>query len=181
MPEPEPANDLALLRDYLLILARMQVPGALRARIDPSDLVQETLLHAHRDRDQFQGTTTAQTAGWLRKILSCRLIDRMRRESLSPCVSLDQALDRSSARLAEFLAADQSTPSARLSTAENELRVARLLARLSEAQAEALVLRHCEGWPVEKIGRHMGRSPVAVGGLLRHGITKLRALAEDAT
>ena len=54
-------------------------------------------------------------AGWLRKILANRLTDKLRQAKRAPEVSLHQRLDQSSARLADLLAADQSTPSTRLS------------------------------------------------------------------
>jgi DNA-directed RNA polymerase specialized sigma24 family protein len=83
--------------------------------------------------------------------------------------------------LAEFLVADQSAPSARLKREELAIEVARRLTRLTEAQAEAVHLRHCEGWSVDEIGRHMGRSPVAVGGLLRHGLEALREMMKESS
>ena len=170
---------IAGFRDYLLVLARTRLPRRLRAEVDPSDLVQETLLHAQRDRDRFRGGTEAELAGWLRKILACRLIDRLRRADAAPPAWTEGEFERSSVGLLNLLAADQSTPSARLAREEAGLQVARLLAGISEAQAEAIVLRHCEGWPVDRIGRHMGRTPDAVGGLLRHGLKALRERARD--
>jgi RNA polymerase sigma-70 factor (ECF subfamily) len=44
-------------RDYLRLLARGGVGQELRVRLDPSDLVQETLLEAQRDFGQFAGSS----------------------------------------------------------------------------------------------------------------------------
>jgi RNA polymerase sigma-70 factor (ECF subfamily) len=38
-------------------------------RVDPSDIVQETLLEAHRSLEHFRGQSEADLAGWLRRIL----------------------------------------------------------------------------------------------------------------
>ena len=52
-----PANDGEFdeYRDYLMVLARSQVAVDLRGRIDPSDLVQETLCDALRDLPRHRG------------------------------------------------------------------------------------------------------------------------------
>ncbi|HZW33031.1 MAG TPA: hypothetical protein VFF52_20110 [Isosphaeraceae bacterium] len=48
---------LELYRNYLRLVARSLIGGALRIKLDPSDLVQETFLKAHRDIDEFAGGT----------------------------------------------------------------------------------------------------------------------------
>src|SRR4051812_26573615 len=60
---------LALYRDYLTRLAAARMPPGLRAKAGPSDLVQDTLLEAHRDFARFRGRTEAEWLGWLRRIL----------------------------------------------------------------------------------------------------------------
>ncbi len=58
---------------YLQILASTQLDHRLRRRVSPSDLVQETLLAAHRDFAHFRGNSQAELLGWLRQILIHRL------------------------------------------------------------------------------------------------------------
>src|SRR5579864_5410581 len=65
-------------RTYLLLLARMQIGRKLRAKLDPSDLVQQTLLDAHRQLAQFRGSTPDELAGWLRRMLACNMADALR-------------------------------------------------------------------------------------------------------
>ena len=57
-------------RDYLRLLARMQMSRQLQAQLDASDVVQLTLLKAHEKIGQFRGQTEAELAGWLRRILA---------------------------------------------------------------------------------------------------------------
>jgi RNA polymerase sigma-70 factor, ECF subfamily len=175
MPDTRDNGDLAGFRDWLMALARAQVPVDLRGRIDPSDIVQETLFRALRDDKRTPEWSTAHTMAWLRKILRCRLVDRLPgRDRWNRNVSLDALLDQTSAGMSELLVANQSSPESRVIREENAVIITKLLTQLTVAQAEAIVLKHCQGWSVEQICRHLNKPPDAVGGLLRHGLEKLR-------
>src|SRR5262245_55513749 len=69
----------ARCRDYLGLAARARVEGWLRAKVDASDLVQQTLLEAHRGFGRFQGATEAEWLAWLRRILDHNAADFVRR------------------------------------------------------------------------------------------------------
>ena len=56
--EPEVLGQLfERFRNYLCVLARVQIGRRLQGKVDASDLVQETFLEAYRDFGQFRGTT----------------------------------------------------------------------------------------------------------------------------
>jgi RNA polymerase sigma-70 factor (ECF subfamily) len=171
MSEPAPER----WRPYLLLLARAHAG----ARHDPSDIVQEALLAAHKQRGQFRGTTDGEYVGWLRRILAGRLADagramhRVKRDA-NRVRSLDAALAESSARLMAALAADQTSPSEAAVHHENLLRLANALADLPAAQRDAITLRHCRGWSIDQIATHLDRTPAAVAGLLKRGLKQLR-------
>src|SRR5690348_2240842 len=65
-----PGGSLERFRDYLLLLARSQLDRELQPKLDPADVVQETLLKAHQNWHQFQGSSEAELAAWLRAILA---------------------------------------------------------------------------------------------------------------
>jgi RNA polymerase sigma-70 factor (ECF subfamily) len=168
-------------REYLLILARIELRSRLREKLDPSDLVQQTLLEAHRHREQFRGQTSGELAAWLRRILARQIADALRdfgraKRDADREQSLEVSLEQSSLRLGACLAADQSTPSARLRRHERAIRLAEGLARLPEAQHRALVLRHWHGLSLGEIAAEMGRTPAAVAGLLKRGLRQLREI-----
>lgn len=106
-------------RDYLRLLARSQLGSRLQAKQDASDVVQETILQAHKCRAQFRGATEAEWLGWLRVILANTLAAARRRfgamaRDLGRERSLEAELKLPSSRLECLLAADLTSPSARL-------------------------------------------------------------------
>jgi RNA polymerase sigma-70 factor (ECF subfamily) len=165
-----------------LLLARLQLDRQWHGRIDPSDLVQQTLLDA-RVRWHQLGTENAELAAWLRKALANNLADAMRnlrraRRDIRRERSLDVALDASSARLAQWLAAEQSSPSAQAVQNEDLLRLADALTALPAPQREAIVLHHLQGRSLRDTAHELARSDVATAGLLHRGLKKLRELMD---
>ena len=165
-------------REYLLLLARLQVNPRLRSKIDPSDVVQDTLLQAHRASDQFRGRTEAEQIAWLRKILAGELARASRdlgrgKRNVDREQSLEWALEQSSQRLEQWLAADESSPSERAERNEDLARLADTLATLPDDQREALELHYLHGLPLADIAVRLDRSPKAVSSLLHRGLIKL--------
>ena len=75
---PPEGQLLELYRNYLRLVARSLIGGALRVKLDPSDLVQETFLKAHRDFGQFAGGTEPELVAWLRQILVRSLANQVK-------------------------------------------------------------------------------------------------------
>jgi RNA polymerase sigma-70 factor, ECF subfamily len=177
----EPARPVEDYRDYLLLLARLQVDPRLRGKVDPSDVVQQTLVKAHANRGQFRGQTAAEQAAWLRRILANTLVDSARKVARE--VDLrgppEQALHESSARLEAWLAAGQDSPSEAAQRQEQLLRLAGALAQLPDDQRLAVELHHLRDSPVADIAAQMGRTEASVAGLLRRGLKRLRELLRD--
>ena len=187
MPQPTPAQGARLerFRHYLALLARMQVGERYRAKLDASDLVQQTLLEAHEQWDQFRGSTDAELGAWLRQMLSCNLADAFRalgraKRDVQRERSLDEALDASCSRLEVWLAAVQTSPSAKAVKNEQLFSLAWALDQLPAAQRTAVELHHLHGWTLTQVAGELDRSQSAVAGLLRRGLSKLRELLEES-
>jgi RNA polymerase sigma-70 factor (ECF subfamily) len=167
-------------RDYLTILARMQIGQRLQGKVDPTDVVQETYLHAVRDAAQFRGSSDQELAGWLRQILAARLADLVRRYcgTQGRDVRLEQALqvelDQSSQLLDRGLVAPLSSPSEQAARHERTTWLAQALEHLPEDYREVLVLHHLEECAFPEVARRMGRSVEAVKKLWARALARLR-------
>src|ERR1700761_918265 len=123
-PGDDPGSDLERFRTYLGLLARLQLDPRLHGLFDPSDLVQQTLLRAHRNWDQCRGTTDEQRAAWLRAILAHELADAVRkfeRRGEHRRQALEALLNESSARLEAWLQSESTSPSDRVERQEQLL------------------------------------------------------------
>jgi RNA polymerase sigma-70 factor, ECF subfamily len=173
---------LESFRNYLLLLARVQLDGRLSGKLDPADVVQQTMTRALEKRDLFHGCDDAQRAAWLRTLLSHTLVDVVRK-FVRPGVaerSLEAAVEQSSERLGAILAADQTSPSARFERQDQLVRLANALATLSEDQRRAVELKHLHGLALVDVGRRMGRTVPALAGLLQRGLRALRTKLGEA-
>ena len=175
------AANLERFRDYLRLLARLRIQPGLRAKIDASDVVQETMLEAHRDWEKFRGSVDGELMAWLRRILANNLADAFKaagrgKRDAGREQPLEGDLENSSVRIVEWVAAHHSTPSRRLSREEEALLLASALAQLPETQREAVELHHLQGLPLKELATHLGRSEPAVAGLLHRGLDRLREL-----
>ncbi len=173
-------------RQYLLLLARVHFDKKINKKLAPSDIVQQTLIKAHQAREQLRGKESAQVAGWLRKILVRTMCDAVRdlqrdRRNVNLERSMESAVGRSSVRLGNLIAADQRTPSQALVHEEQILRLAEAIESLPEAQRDAVILKHCEGFSLDEVGRRLGRTPAGVASLLGRGLKQLRDQMQNST
>jgi RNA polymerase sigma-70 factor (ECF subfamily) len=170
---------LERFRPYLLLLARVRLDPMVRAKVGASDIVQQTLLEAHRDLAQLHGRTVGEQAAWLRQVLARNLANIVRdlrrdKRDVTREQPLQAALDESASQLEGWLAAEQSSPSKLVERHERALRLAEALARLPENQREAVVLRHWHDCSLAEIGARLGCTTAAVTGLLHRGLRHLR-------
>jgi RNA polymerase sigma-70 factor (ECF subfamily) len=172
-------------RDLLCVLARqIQMDPRLRRRFDASDLVQETLLKATQNLQQFRGGTEAELVRWLQGILENALADAIRKaraqkRDVAQEEVLAAVVSDSSARLQNWLVAPDSSPSQRAQREEQLLRLAAALEKLPPDQRDVLLLRDSLDTPIRAIAEQLGRSEKAVAGLLLRGRRKLRELLEE--
>ncbi|MCF7962105.1 MAG: sigma-70 family RNA polymerase sigma factor [Pirellula sp.] len=176
--EMQRGHALEKYRNYLRILVELQLRPHLRGKIDLSGIVQQTLFEAHQAQPKLEAIED-DLLPWLRRVLLNNLADEIRKTQRVKRgggreISLACALEQSSLTLEAFAIADQESPSHYLMKQEQILNLTAALARLPEAQREALILQHWHNWPLAQIAEHMGRTRAAVAGLIKRAIQSLR-------
>jgi len=172
-------------RNYLMVLASTQIEHRLQPRVSPSDVVQETMLRAHKNFGQFRGATEAELLAWLRQILVNNLAKFVEQHMLAARrdvrreVSIERlgaALEQSTIQLAALLPAASKSPSMAVQQREEAVLLADRLAQLSADYRVVLVLRNLQGLPFEEVAQRMDRSVGATRMLWLRAIEKLRAV-----
>jgi RNA polymerase sigma-70 factor (ECF subfamily) len=165
-------------RPYLRIIAERLLDQNLNARLDASDLVQQTCLSVLGRLPNFDGTDEAQFIAWLRTIHEHNIQDAIRDHLHSQKRAAGREVAIPSPDLFAQLRA--SSPSQRMMHGESAARLAAALAELPADQREAVRLRYLEGRSIAEIAERLERSPVAAAGLVKRGLMQLRKnLAEE--
>ena len=175
---------LELYRNYLALMARLQVGRRLQGKVDAADIVQETFLEAHRDFAQFRGYSEGEVVAWLRRILASNLANLVRhyygtqRRDIHLERELNRELDESWAALDDGLIARQSSPSHQAARREQAVILVDALQQLPEDYREAIVLRHLEGLTFPEIATRMGRTEDSVKKLWARALVRMRRALE---
>ena len=158
----------------LLRWATCQVPHWLRPHLDPADLVQQTLLEAWSAWERLAGRPEHEVRGYLFRALANNLIDAVRKHAPARGDVSPDALAESSMRMAEWVAADHTSPSDRADRNERFAHLAVALTGLPDSQRLAVEMRYLLGMKVTEIAHALSRSEGAVSLLLHRALTALR-------
>lgn len=179
---PPFAHVLSSYSTYLTLLSRVQIGRRLQGKVDPADVVQETLMEAHRQLPHFRGKTEAELLAWLRKILAGQIAKTLRRylgvKGRDVGKEVDQELDRSNDAMGA-LAASASTPSHRAARKEQAVLLAEALAKLPQTYRDVILLRHIEQMSFAEIARRLNRTDDSVQKLWVRALGTLRRTLGD--
>jgi RNA polymerase sigma-70 factor (ECF subfamily) len=144
--------------------------------VDWSDIVQVTLIEAHRDFGQFTSSTHSALQKWLNKLLRNNLADihKLYRQAAKRDVGREVPLD---SRIKELAQSDSPPPS--LDTLPDEYQVA--LAKLSPDRRELIRLRHIERLTFPEIGERLAKTPEAVRMAYMRAMAALKSEQENDT
>lgn len=169
-------------RPYLQGVAQSQVESWLQAKVDASDLVQQTLLEAHRDFERFQGQSEGEWFAWLRRILTHNALDLVRqfhgtaKRQARREIAVRRAGDGSSIAAAAEPASPGPSPSEEVIRRDDERQIAAALAELAPDHREVIVLRNLERLPFDEVARQMNRSRPAAQMLWMRAMKKLQEI-----
>ncbi len=173
-------REMAKYRSFLLVLARRRFPEHLRGRLDPSDVVQETLLQAYCDRGHLRGGSEQELLGWLCTILMNNLRDAIKghgraRRDVGRELALDHTNASSSLGLGLRLASPDRSPHTHVARTQDLLRMAQALESLEPEQRLVIELYYFDGRTQADIAVELGCHAATVSRLLRRGLTHLSA------
>ncbi len=176
-PEVEPADLIETCRAYLLMAANKAVGSELRAKVAPSDLVQDTIIAAVQNFEQFNGTSERELLAWLTKILSYRVVDaarKFRRQKAD--VAREISIDDEAREIELSISGHDGTPSELVMAEEEERRLMAAMKDLSPEDAELVRLRNWEQLSFEEIGQRLGLSESGVRKRWAQAVKELRRL-----
>jgi RNA polymerase sigma-70 factor (ECF subfamily) len=174
-------------RPQLMAFIERQLGTALRRKVEPDDVFQETSAEALRalptaelgDRDPFS---------WLCQTAERRIIDLHRRFFGAkkrdagrevPLGTPGSGSDSQQAGLINLLVASMTTPSQAFSRNAREAKLQEALEKLPSEQREALRLRYIENLPSKEIAQRLGKTDAAVRVMLTRSLKKLQDLLGD--
>jgi RNA polymerase sigma-70 factor (ECF subfamily) len=178
-----------LLHDHRAQLRRMvaiHLDRRMASRIDPSDVVQESLAEAAQKLPEYFKRPSIPFYPWLRQIAWEKLIKlrarhiSAKRRSVTREDPLDLELaDESVAELASFFASAGTSPSHRLLRQEQNERVREGLSQLKPQDREILVLRYLEQLSVSDATAVLGITETAFMKRHLRAIERLRQILEQ--
>lgn len=170
---------LEAARGYLRLLAQRELGCQLQARLDGSDLVQQTFASALENFENFEGNNIAVFLAWIQVINKRKVRDAIREHAGAGKRDQRRELPQGVDSQLFDPPATTSSPSQRLMDKEQSLQLAISMQAVTDEQREALRLRHIEGYSLAEIAEEMNRSRSAVAGLLARGLQELRRIMRE--
>lgn len=171
-------------RLQLVAYIQHSIGPALRAKLEPEDILQEVIVSAMESPDAFD-VPGRDPFKLLCQMAEQRIIDAHRhhvaakKRSANREVSLDASIGNGNGGFVNLLIASMTSPSKAFSRGQKELRLQDAIGDLSEEQRELLRLRYVEGLPTKDVADRLGKSDGAVRVLLTRTLSKLQeTLAE---
>jgi RNA polymerase sigma-70 factor (ECF subfamily) len=173
-------------KDRLRRMVKLRLDPRLSARLDPSDVVQDALVEAHKRLAAYAQERQIPFYPWLRSIAWDRLIAMKRQHVTAERRTVRREIGKldlsgdSEMILVNRLATATSTPSDQLIRREVRARIQHAIAKLPPRDHEVIVLRHLEELSFPETAAVLGLTESAVFSRYRRALERLhRLLSED--
>ena len=167
--------------DRLKRLISVRMDQRLRNRVDVSDVLQETLIEAHRRKDEYRSELMPPYL-WLRMIAGQKLVDIHRQHISTKKRSIlreDRFPEASSIAVAAELVGNLTSVSEAVMRAELKMRIEGVLEQMEEIDREIIALRHFENLTNAEIAKVLNISPTAASNRYIRALQRLRGVLPD--
>lgn len=181
------ADLLAPIRDRLRSVIAHRMDQRLGVRIDPSDVLQETMVVAANELAKYATHRPMPFFDWLQKLAIQRLIDLQRRHITAGRRSLlreerrSQWNDTTLHQLVKNLSGYVLGPQSAALAAEREMQLLAALASIEEDFQEILYMHYVEDRPLVEAAEILGIAPSTARTRHYRALRKLRELLKDQT
>lgn len=165
-------------RPYLLNIANRELPPIIASKVGASDVVQNSMLTAHRFFERFEGATALQLRAWLRKILVNAMQHQRRAYLGTRKRNVSRERDFQSQSKAMPLVDPRATPQTNAALHEQTMRLFAEIEKLPEDHRLVIQLHTLEGLSFQRVGALMSRSPEAAWKLWTRAMLRLGKLAK---
>lgn len=145
-------------RQYLLMIANVELDADVRRKTGASDIVQEALLAAQRDFETFSGTSESELRRWVRRILINKIANTWRYYGQTACRNIHREVEINDVDDRDDLIDPHPTPQQSALAHERALAVEEIVGRLPERYRQLIRLRSFEHRSFEEIGAEMNVS-----------------------
>ena len=162
-------------RPLLRAKARESLPAPMLARIDESDVVQQTCLLVIRQFEQLRGRSVGEFVAWLLQVHQHNLLNMVDHHR----GAAKRAVDREHAdhgQAAANIPAQLTSPSQKAVRGERRRQLEDAIDELPAGQREAVRMRFLEEASLAQIAQRLDRSEDAVAGLLKRGMAQLKRI-----
>jgi RNA polymerase sigma-70 factor (ECF subfamily) len=166
-------------RAFVRQIIDSRLDDRLRARVDPSDIVQETQMEAFRRLDDYLGREPMPFRLWLRLTAYDRLQMAHRRHLGAKRRSVRnefQLPENSSLHLAAPFLARGASPSQLVSRRELVARIRQVMQQLAEPDREILILRNLEQLSNQETAQVLSIAPATASQRYGRALLRLRQL-----
>jgi RNA polymerase sigma-70 factor, ECF subfamily len=166
-------------RPRLAVLIHYRMGLELRRLVEVDDILQETLLKAFRDFDQFTYRSPGSFMSWLARIADHVMADLARSQGRQKRHAVEMLRFRSASNPSGPEPVDSKTPSRVLAEEESVRGLLEKLNSLPDDYRQAILLMKVEGLSTQEAAERLGKSNQATALLLHRALKRFRSLQDS--